>query len=245
MSAGLALVTGAGSGIGAACVRRLAADGWRLAALDLDRARLDDLDLAAIEERVGTDVAVEDEVEAAVAAIEARRGPIDLLANVAGITGGQQATSCHLTSAADWERVFAVNVRGSFLASRAVLRGMVERRRGTIVNIASAAGLLSFPGRCAYTASKGAVIAFTRSLAADYAALGIRANAVCPGMVETPMTQWRLDDPELGPRILARIPQGRAGHPEEVADAVAFLAGERSSYFNGAALAVDGGWTAV
>jgi NAD(P)-dependent dehydrogenase (short-subunit alcohol dehydrogenase family) len=241
---GVAFVTGAGSGIGAAVARRLAADGQRVAAFDLDPVRLEQLADEVVAARLAGDVASEADVAAAVAAAEAL-GPIELLVNVAGITGGPEVTTCHRTDPAEWDRVFAVNVRGSFLPSRAVLGGMVERGSGAIVNIASAAGILSFPERCAYTASKGAVIAFTRSLAADYARYGIRANAVCPGMVETPMTSWRIEDAELGPRVLARIPQGRVAQPEEIAAAVAFLAGEDAGYCNGAALAVDGGWTAV
>lgn len=241
----LALVTGAGSGIGAAVARRLVEDGWRVAAFDIDPHRLEVLGTEIVVERLVGDVADEADVGAAVATAEERWGPIEALINVAGISGGPDVTTCHRTDPAEWDRVFAVNVRGSFLSSRAVLAGMVERGRGVIVNIASAAGILSFPGRCAYTASKGAVIAFTRSLAADYAGHGIRANAICPGMVDTPMTRWRIDDPELGPRVLERIPQGRVGQPREIADTVAFLAGDQSTYMNGAVLAVDGGWTAT
>lgn len=242
---GLAFVTGAASGIGAAVAGRLAYDGWCIAAFDLDPGGLERLGEEIAAERLVGDVADEADVAGAVATAEARHGPIELLVNVAGITGGPEVTTCHHTDPDEWDRVFAVNVRGSFLASRAVLAGMVERGHGAIVNIASAAGILSFPGRCAYTASKGAVVAFTRSLAADYAEHGIRANAVCPGMVETPMTKWRIDDPELGPRVLDRIPQGRVGQPREIAAAVAFLAGDQAGYCNGAALSVDGGWTAV
>jgi NAD(P)-dependent dehydrogenase (short-subunit alcohol dehydrogenase family) len=122
---------------------------------------------------------------------------------------------------------------------------MLERGRGTIVNVASVAGLVAFPGRCAYSASKGGVVQLTRSLAADYAARGIRANAICPGMVDTPMTRWRLEDPELRGAVLERIPAGRVATTEEVAEAVALLSGDAMPYMNGAMLVLDGGWTAV
>ena len=138
-----------------------------------------------------------------------------------------------------------VNLTGPFLVCRAALPGMLERGAGTIVNVASAAGLVAFPGRCAYSASKGGVVQLTRSLAADYAARGIRANAVCPGMVDTPMTHWRLEDPDLRAAVLAKIPAGRVATPAEVAEAVALLAGDAMPYMNGAMLVLDGAWTAV
>ena len=114
---------------------------------------------------------------------------------------------------AEWDRVQAVNVRGPFLCSRAVLPSMIARGSGHIITIASIAGLVAFPGRCAYTASKGAALMLTRSIAVDYAAAGIRANAVCPGMVYTPMTSWRLDQPDLRAEVEDRIPVGRVAAP--------------------------------
>jgi NAD(P)-dependent dehydrogenase (short-subunit alcohol dehydrogenase family) len=122
---------------------------------------------------------------------------------------------------------------------------MLSQKSGHVITVASIAGLVAFPGRCAYTASKGAAIQFTRSLAVDYAAAGIRANAICPGMVQTPMTQWRLDDPELRGQVESRIPMGRVASPEEIADAVSVLASERLAYMTGQALVIDGGWTAL
>jgi NAD(P)-dependent dehydrogenase (short-subunit alcohol dehydrogenase family) len=145
----------------------------------------------------------------------------------------------------EWLRVIGVNLSGTFLVCRAVLPWMLEQGDGIIVNVASVAGLVAFPGRCAYTASKGGVVQLTRSIGVDYAARGIRANAICPGMVDTPMTRWRLEDPELGPQVLARIPQGRAASPEEIADVVALLATGGLPYANGSAIVLDGGWTAL
>ncbi len=120
---------------------------------------------------------------------------------------------------------------------------MIEAGGGHIITIASAAGIVAFPGRCAYTTSKGAALQLARSLAVDYGRLGIRSNAVCPGMVETPMTRWRLDQPDLRDQMESMIPMGRVADPEEIADVVSVLASGRMAYANGAALVVDGGWT--
>jgi NAD(P)-dependent dehydrogenase (short-subunit alcohol dehydrogenase family) len=191
------------------------------------------------------DVTREDDVGQAMADVAARLGPVDVLVNNAGITGSRAAARCHETPVAEWDRVQAVNVRGPFLCSRAVLPSMVERGSGHIITVASVAGLVAFPGRCAYTASKGAALMLTRSIAVDYAAAGIRANAVCPGMVYTPMTSWRLDQPELRAEVEARIPAGRVARPEEIAEAVALLASGRLGYLTGHPLVIDGGMSAL
>ncbi len=169
---------------------------------------------------------------------------IDVLVNNAGITGSAQATTAHETPVEEFDRVMAVNVRGPFLCSRAVLPSMIDAGSGHIITIASAAGIVAFPGRCAYTTSKGAALQLARSMAVDYGHMGIRSNAICPGMVETPMTQWRLDQPDLRDRIESQIPMGRVASPEEIADVVSILASGRMGYANGAALVIDGGWTA-
>jgi len=237
----VALVTGAASGIGRACVQRLVAAGTAVAAVDLDTERLGDLDALALAADVADDAAV----QAAVARAEAELGPLDAVVNVAGITGSADAAECHVTPVDEWRRVLDVNLTGPFLVCRAALPGMLERGAGSIVNVASVAGLVAFPGRCAYSASKGGVVSLTRSLAADYAARGIRANAVCPGMVDTPMTSWRLEQGDLRAAVLAKIPAGRVATATEVAEAVALLAGDTLVYMNGAMLVLDGGWTAV
>jgi NAD(P)-dependent dehydrogenase (short-subunit alcohol dehydrogenase family) len=236
-----ALVTGAASGIGRACVERLIAGGTAVAAIDLDAAAMRDLDVLALEADVTDDAAV----QAAVARAEAELGPLDAVVNVAGITGSADAAGCHVTPVDEWRRVIDVNLTGPFLVCHAALGGMLERGKGSIVNVASAAGLVAFPGRCAYSASKGGVVQLTRSLAADYAARGIRANAVCPGMVDTPMTHWRLEQPELRAAVLQKIPAGRVATADEVAEAVVLLTGDGLAYMNGAMLVIDGGWTAV
>jgi NAD(P)-dependent dehydrogenase (short-subunit alcohol dehydrogenase family) len=234
------VVTGGASGIGLATCARLAEEGLTVAALDLDP------DGAAGVARLTLrcDVAVQDDVAEAMAAVAERFGGIDVLVNNAGISGSAQATVCHETPVEEWDRVHAVNVRGPFLCSRAVLPGMLARGGGHIITIASVAGLAAFPGRCAYTASKGAALMLTRSIAVDYARAGIRANAVCPGMVYTPMTSWRLDQPDLRAAVEQTIPLGRVAVPTDIADAVALLAAGRLSYMTGAPLIVDGGMTA-
>ena len=165
---------------------------------------------------------------------------------VAVVTGGgPEATICHETPVEEWDRVHAINTRGPFLCSRAALPVMLSQGAGHVITVASVAGQVAFPGRCAYTASKGAALMFAKSLAADYAHRGIRSNAVCPGFVRTPMTQWRLDIPELRAQVEAHIPVGRVAEPDDIADAIAVLASGRLGYMTGHALVVDGGWTVV
>jgi NAD(P)-dependent dehydrogenase (short-subunit alcohol dehydrogenase family) len=238
---GVVVVTGGGSGIGLATCARLAADGFTVAALDIQAASPGGAAALALR----CDVTDEADVTAAMTAVLDRFGRIDVLVNNAGITGSQQATRCHETPVQEWDKVHAVNVRGPFLCSRAVLPSMLARGSGHIITIASVAGLIAFPGRCAYTASKGAALMLTRSIAVDYAAAGIRANAVCPGMVYTPMTSWRLDQPELRAAVEDRIPAGRVAVPEEIADAVAVLASGQLGYMTGHPLIVDGGMSAL
>lgn len=229
----VAVVTGGNSGIGLATTTQLRAEGLDVAVLDVSGG-------AAIE----CDVTEPDSVQQAVETVLERYGRIDVLVNNAGITGSQEATILHTTPVEEWDRVHAVNVRGPYLCSRAVLPTMIEQGAGHIITIASVAGLVAFPGRAAYTASKGAALMLTKSIAIDYAQYGIRANAVCPGMVYTPMTRWRLDQPELRDRVEAQIPLGRVAQPEEIADAVAVLASGRMAYLTGHPLVIDGGWSA-
>jgi len=236
----VAVVTGGASGIGRATAMRLAADGLRVAVIDIGDPAMADADLA-----LRADVTNPADVERAFAEVLDSFGRIDVLVNNAGITGSAEATVCHETPVEEWDRVQAVNVRGPFLCTRAALPTMLAQGSGHVITVASVAGLIAFPGRCAYTTSKGAAVLFTKSLAVDYAGSGIRANAVCPGMVETPMTQWRLDQPELRAQVESKIPMGRVAKPEEIAEAIALLASDRLVYLTGHALVLDGGWSAL
>ena len=244
MTTRIAVVTGGGSGIGRATCTRLTADGFTLAVLDVDGEAAE---VAAGPDGLGcaADVADRHAVDAAFAQVVEAFGRIDVLVNNAGVSGTVDATICHETTVAEWDRVLAINTRGPFLCARAALPVMLAQGSGHIITVASVAGQVAFPGRCAYTASKGAALMLTRSIAVDYAAAGIRANAVCPGMVYTPMTSWRLDQPELRAEVEGRIPVGRVAAPDEIAEAVALLASGRLGYMTGHPLVIDGGMSAL
>lgn len=237
----VAVVTGAAGGIGSASVRRLVAEGMQVVATDLDDSRLSEV----TPHHYAMDVADADDVDRVMTAVLGTFGRVDVLVNNAGITGSQRATAAASTPIDEFDRVMAVNVRGVYLCTRAVLDAMVEAGSGQIITIASVAGLIAFPGRCAYTTSKGAALMFARSVAVDYGPMGIRSNAICPGMVETPMTQWRLDQPDLRARVESMIPMGRVAQPDDIADAVTVLATGRMAYANGSAIVIDGGWSSA
>jgi 3-oxoacyl-[acyl-carrier protein] reductase len=237
----VALVTGGGRGIGRAIALRLAADGAKVAIVDwadtgADTAR-------EIEESSGrattffkADVSKEEDTKAAVVAVEAALGPVDILVNNAGITRDGLALTM---SEDDWDAVLAVNLKGAFLMSKAVLRGMIKRRQGSIVSISSVVGRRGNAGQVNYSAAKAGLIGLTKSLAKEVASRNVRVNAVAPGYIETEMT-GALDE-TARKAIMDQIPLGRIGTPEGVADAVAFLAGDSASFITGAVLAVDGG----
>lgn len=236
----VAVVTGSASGIGAATAARLTAAGFEVVGVDMTPATTGQQGSSWV-----ADVSDAAEVDSVFARIADQYGRIDVLVNNAGTTGGPNATLCHETSPADLERVIATNVRGPFLCARAVLPTMLGQRAGHIINVASIAGIVAFPARSAYSTSKAAVLGLTRSLAADYAPHGIRANAVCPGMVETPMTQWRLDTPGLREQLVAHTPMGRVADPTEIAQAITVIASDELPFMTGHALVIDGGWTAL
>ena len=235
----VAVVTGGSSGIGLATCEKLRQDGFTLAVL----ARRGDRAARAAGEGMGisTDVSDPEQVEAAFAAVQHRLGPVDLLVHSAGTSGTTRPTRLHETSLASWERIMAVNLRGLYLCSQQALRSMIPRRSGHIITVASVAAVAPFPGRAAYSASKSAAVHLVKAIAAEYASDGIRANAVCPGVVETPMTAYRLDQPEAKAAVEARIPMGRVAQPQEIADAISLLASDRLSLVTGQALVVDGG----
>jgi NAD(P)-dependent dehydrogenase (short-subunit alcohol dehydrogenase family) len=166
---------------------------------------------------------------------------VDVLVNAAGIGSTTNAPDTPLSV---WEDVFAVNARGTFLCCKHAIPGMQSRRRGSIVNIASVAGLVGFRNRAAYCASKGAVVALTRALAVDHVTDNIRVNAVCPGTVDTPWVQRLVEQAgESLDTLRARQPMGRLGTPEEIADAVVYLA--TAEFVTGTIFTIDGGLTAA
>jgi NAD(P)-dependent dehydrogenase (short-subunit alcohol dehydrogenase family) len=242
------LVTGAASGIGAGIAARFVSLGERVVALDMDEKGLaalaDQLKSPRLHVAVA-DVANETELAKALTDIAAQVGHPDVLVNNAGTTGGSQATTLHETPPEIVDRVLDVNLRAVLRLCAAVLPAMLERRGGVILNIASVAGMVAFPARAIYSISKAAVIQVTRTIAADYGPFGIRSVALCPGMIDTPMTHWRLSQPQLREEVLARIPQGAIGAVSDVVSAAAFFASNEASYCNGAAIPIDGGYLAI
>jgi meso-butanediol dehydrogenase / (S,S)-butanediol dehydrogenase / diacetyl reductase len=246
----VALVTGAGHGIGRASARLLGSQGATVAVVDLRRDLAEET--TELMRRDGSsaeaweaDVSDPDRVAAVVAQVLERLGPIDVLHSNAGVMNGGTALE---ESIEGWERTFAVNVRGMFLVAREVLPGMCSRRSGSIISTASISGLVGELGNASYNASKGAVVNFTRQLAADFAKDGVRVNCVCPGWIDTGFNDPLISafsEQELDRLVSDSIPLGRQGTAEEIAAAVAFLASDEASYVTGHALVVDGGFTAV
>lgn len=231
MSPGLAIVTGASSGIGAATCAQLARDGFRVVSVDVSGTPAFRLDVRD---------------DAAVRSMVAGLGPVAALVNVAGIG---VAAKLHETTDDDWDRIVGVNLTGMFYLCRAVLPVMVAAGGGTIVNVSSVAGLVGVRERAAYCASKAAVIGLTRSITVDYAGAGIRCNAICPGTVDT---EWigkiLADAPDPAAAraaMVARQLDGRMGTPEEIAAGIAFLLSDGARFVNGSAFVMDGGMTAV
>jgi NAD(P)-dependent dehydrogenase (short-subunit alcohol dehydrogenase family) len=250
----VALITGGASGIGAAAVRLFAAEGAAVAVLDRDgdaAARLVESlgDGAARALVMAADVTDRAAVEEATARAAATFGRIDVVYNNAGVPVGFGPVA-DLT-AADWNLSLAVNVTGTLYCTQAALPHLRSAGGGSIVNQSSVAALVGIPGLAAYSASKGAVVALTRTLAAELAPEGIRVNVICAGTVDTPMARPLLvargrGDVELGAKLTAeRYPIGRIGTPEEIARAALFLASDESSFVTGAVLTADGGMTIV
>jgi NAD(P)-dependent dehydrogenase (short-subunit alcohol dehydrogenase family) len=245
----IAVVTGAGTGIGRAVALAFGRAGAAVACLDIDRAGAE-ATAQAIEAASGRalahgcDVSVEADTLAAAATVQNAWGAPRVLVHAAA-ADDPNGTIADIRPA-EWDRVFAVNVKGAYLISRAVLPMMVAAGGGSIILIASQLGRVAAPGRAVYCATKGALIQLAKAMAADHAAQNIRVNALSPGAVETRRLVRRFGDMETarqvaGPKHLL----GRLGQPEEIAQAALFLAGDASSFMTGADLLVDGGYTAI
>jgi NAD(P)-dependent dehydrogenase (short-subunit alcohol dehydrogenase family) len=246
----VALITGAGSGIGRVAATLFAAEGARVVVADVlgDQA---DQAVGQIVEAGGTavavvvDVADESQVADMVTAAVDTYGALDVLFNNAGIFPDDDGGVLD-TPPETWQRVMDVNLRGVWFGCRAAVPAMLASGGGSIVNVASFVALMgAATAQIAYTASKGGVLAMTRELAVEYARQGIRANSICPGPIETPLLAELLSDPVRRQRRLVHIPMGRFGRPEEIARAALFLASDDASFVTGSALVVDGGITAA
>jgi NAD(P)-dependent dehydrogenase (short-subunit alcohol dehydrogenase family) len=250
----IAFVTGAGSGIGEQIARLFAQQGAHVILNDI---RVDAAEQVASEIRaVGgstrtqqLDVADESQVKAAIEWVAATEGRLDILVNNAGVS---HVGTILETSFEDWERVMGVNARGVFLCSKYAVTQMLAQNPsgGILVNIASVAGMIAIDQRFPYSASKGAVISMTRSIAIDFVTQGIRCNAICPGTVHTPFVEGYLarnfagNEDEVRQQLHARQPIGRMGRPDEIAHAALYLASEEAAFVTGSTLVIDGGWTA-
>ncbi len=243
----VALITGAGSGIGRAMALEFYEAGAIVAAVDVRPDPVEE----TVRLRGGSDrcvslvgdVSSRADVERVVGDTFKRFGRVDILCNNAGVL--DDYTPAHETSDDLWNKVLGVNLTGPFLFARAVVPHMMDQKKGTIINTASISAFVAGGGGAAYTASKHAVLGLTRQLAFDYGKYGIRANAICPGAIHTGMTGHLLTDAGRNPHVDAAVagtPAGRWGKPEEIAHMALFLASDDADFIHGAAFTVDGGW---
>jgi 2-deoxy-D-gluconate 3-dehydrogenase len=242
----VAIVTGAGRGLGRSMAQGLLDAGASVAVASRTRAELD----AFVDEATAagasaracpTDVTDESSVEQMVAAVVERFGRVDILVNNSGIV----ATSPLVDQSADeWDGVIATNLRGTYLATRAVGRHLVEQRSGKVINIASNFALQGVANHAAYSASKGAIIAFTRAMAVEWAPFGIQVNALAPGYFATALNADIHGDPAMSAKVVRAVPAGRFGQPDELQPWVRLLAGAASDFMTGEVVVIDGGQSA-
>jgi NAD(P)-dependent dehydrogenase (short-subunit alcohol dehydrogenase family) len=245
----VAFVTGAASGIGAACALRFAQEGAAIAGMDLRKSDgASDWDagvkLAPAAHFESGDVREEGRIQEVVAAVKERLGRIDVLVNSAGVAGGGMV---HMLEQKDWDFVLDVNLKGTYLVSKHVLAVMLAQGSGSIVNIASVEGIEGFLGGSSYNASKGGVVLLTKNMAIDYARAGVRVNVICPGFIDTPMFRsvFSMEATRAMQEKIREAHQlGRFGKPVEIANAALFLASDEASFVTGVTLPVDGGYTA-
>jgi NAD(P)-dependent dehydrogenase (short-subunit alcohol dehydrogenase family) len=232
----VAVVTGGSSGIGAAVVRTLLEVGAQAVSLDL---REPEQPIAGAR-HITADVTDRDALERAFESIDEQEGRVDILINNAGF---QRVGRTEEYDPESWRQVIDVHLFGMFHCTALAIRRMKAQGGGAIVSVASTAAIVGLPGRGPYSAAKGAIASFTRSLAVELAPAGIRDNTVSPGSTMTPLVQQGLDDGSIGPDFVQQIPMRRLAEPEEIARCIRFLASDDASYVTGAMLVVDGGWT--
>ncbi len=243
----IALVTGARRGIGKAIALKLASDGAKVAIGDLDQKDCEKV-VKEIKEIGGEglalklDVTSEKEIIEAVRKVKEKFGKIDILVNNAGIFFQKELDKM---DASEIDKILAVNLRGAILCTKYVLPEMKQRNYGKIINIVSVAGFVGFELSSIYCAAKGALVSMTKELASELGNYKINVNAVAPGIIETAMTKNLLEDEKTKAILLGKIPYGRIGRPEDIANAVAFLASDDSEYITGQIIVVDGGWLSL
>ncbi|TDJ51596.1 MAG: SDR family oxidoreductase [Nitrospina sp.] len=238
-----AIITGGATGIGLACARLFQQEGARVALFGRRQDRLDQAKKILGESAMtfAGDITRQADIDRLVRRVLEEWGRIDILINNAGTFN---SAALHETEDKDWDAILNVNLRGVFLLTKKVLPQMLAQKSGSIVNISSILGMIAVPQTAAYNASKGALNQFSKSIAVEYGHAGIRSNAICPGMIETEMTEELRGNTELMDEWRKGYPLGRFGVPDEVARACLFLASDEASFVTGATLPVDGGYTA-
>jgi 2-deoxy-D-gluconate 3-dehydrogenase len=247
LSGKVMIVTGAGRGIGKAIARMAAEAGGDLALGSRTVSELEAVagELGPLGRRIvclPLDVCDQASIDAFVAGVLKTFGRIDVLVNNAGTNRLKPALE---VTEEDWDLIIDTNLKGLFFLTQAVARGMIERRSGTIINIASQAGLVGGPLRAPYCAAKGGVVNMTRALACEWAPHGVRVNGIAPTVTRTPLAEKAMQNPDFRATVERNILLGRLAEPEEIAGAVIYLASDAASMVTGQTLAVDGGWTAV